>query len=336
MMRELARMVGRRPGWGRLGSGILSAVLLGGLVAGCAGSPDRSTSATYKVGQPYTINGVRYIPQEDASYREDGIASWYGKDFHGKRTANGEVYDMRAMTAAHTTLPLPSHVRVTNLENGRQAILRVNDRGPFARGRILDVSREAARVLGFEMQGTAKVRVEYVGVAPLDQRFAKKQRKPLPVAQDIAPTMVASKTPAKATVVPPAGNPVQAAAPVLPARRLVTASILPVPVARMPAADPARGEETQSLGTLHLSELAAASSETGVFVQTGVFSNPDNADRMRLALTSLGPVTVKAESVNATSLYKVRIGPFSSRDDAGALLGPLAALGVSDAIVIVE
>ncbi|MBM3572124.1 MAG: septal ring lytic transglycosylase RlpA family protein, partial [Alphaproteobacteria bacterium] len=114
----------------------------------------------FKVGDPYQINGVWYYPAEDYGYNETGIASWYGKEFHGKPTANGEVFDMNKISAAHRTLPMPSVVRVTNLDNGRSIVARVNDRGPFAHGRIIDMSRRGSQLLGFEMQGTAKVRVE--------------------------------------------------------------------------------------------------------------------------------------------------------------------------------
>src|SRR5690242_12256883 len=114
----------------------------------------------YKVGQPYQIDGTWYYPAEDFNYDETGIASWYGEAFHAKVTANGEVFDLNALTAAHKTLPMPCIVQVTNLENGRSIELRVNDRGPFVRGRIIDVSRRAAQLLGFEGQGTTKVRVQ--------------------------------------------------------------------------------------------------------------------------------------------------------------------------------
>lgn len=122
--------------------------------------PKGEQGGTYKIGDPYKIAGVWYYPKEDPAYSEVGIASWYGRDFHGKRTANGETYNMNALTAAHKTLPMPSFVRVTNLENGRMITLRVNDRGPFAKGRIIDVSRRAAQMLGFEKQGVTRVRVE--------------------------------------------------------------------------------------------------------------------------------------------------------------------------------
>jgi rare lipoprotein A (peptidoglycan hydrolase) len=114
----------------------------------------------FKVGNPYQIFGVSYVPQNYEDFEETGTASWYGDDFHGKATANGEVYNMKEMTAAHPTLPLPSLVRVTNLKNGKSVIVRVNDRGPFAKGRIIDVSEKAADALGFKGQGTTKVRIE--------------------------------------------------------------------------------------------------------------------------------------------------------------------------------
>lgn len=123
---------------------------------------------TFKIGKPYTIKGVRYVPRHDPSYEETGIASWYGANFHGKRTANGETYDMHALTAAHRTLPMPSLAYVTNLENGRKVLVRINDRGPFKKGRIIDVSQRVAKELGFHGDGVAQVRVEYAGEAPLD------------------------------------------------------------------------------------------------------------------------------------------------------------------------
>ena len=122
-----------------------------------AGNGDR-----YKVGKPYRINGNWYYPHVDYKYVEEGIASWYGPNFHGKTTANGAIFDMNKVSAAHRTLPLPSIVRVTNLENGRSLKVKVNDRGPYSKNRIIDVSRRTAQLLGFEKKGTALVRVEIV------------------------------------------------------------------------------------------------------------------------------------------------------------------------------
>jgi len=131
------------------------------------GEPIPKGGGNYKVGNPYTINGRTYFPEHNPTYRAEGIASWYGRDFHGRRTANGEVYDMNGISAAHPTLPMPSYARVTNLENGRSMIVRINDRGPYARNRIIDLSIGAARALGTHGQGLARVRVEYVGRASI-------------------------------------------------------------------------------------------------------------------------------------------------------------------------
>ncbi len=123
---------------------------------------------TYRVGKPYTVAGRVYVPEEDPDYRAEGMASWYGDDFHGRLTANGEVFDMTSLTAAHPTLPIPSYARVTNIRNGKSLIVRVNDRGPYHGNRLIDVSNKAAELLEFKHNGVARVRVEYVGRAPLE------------------------------------------------------------------------------------------------------------------------------------------------------------------------
>ena len=186
----------------------------------------------YKVGEPYQINGTWYYPAEDYSYSETGIASFYGGEgkgtnFHGRNTANGELYDMNSLTAAHQTLPMPSLVRVTNLENGRSLVLRVNDRGPFVRGRIIDVSRRSAQLLGFEGQGTARVRVEMLPdesrnlkmallngtpgavqgteVAAIPREtVASDALPPLPGARQTAPAAASTALPPPSATLPPA------------------------------------------------------------------------------------------------------------------------------------
>jgi rare lipoprotein A (peptidoglycan hydrolase) len=122
----------------------------------------------HKIGKPYRISGMLFRPHVDPTYNRVGVASWYGADFHGRMTANGEWFDMEYFSAAHATMPLPSYARVTNLENGREMIVRVNDRGPFVKGRIIDLSKKCAEFLNFKKKGTAKVRVQYVGPAPLE------------------------------------------------------------------------------------------------------------------------------------------------------------------------
>src|SRR5262249_27240569 len=120
---------------------------------------------TYRVGDPYVIGGRTYVPREDPTYRAEGTASWYGDKFHGRITANGEQFDMFAVPAAHPTLPLPSYVRVTNLENRKSMVVRLNDRGPYFDNRLIDVSVKTAQLLGFYDRGLAQVRVDYLGPA---------------------------------------------------------------------------------------------------------------------------------------------------------------------------
>jgi rare lipoprotein A len=132
------------------------------------GEPVPKGGGTYRVGKPYVVGGRVYVPEEDVNYREEGLASWYGDDFHGRLTANGEVYDMTSLSAAHPTLPMPCYARVTNLSNGKSLIVRVNDRGPYHGNRLMDVSSRAAELLEFRGNGVARVRVEYVGRAPLE------------------------------------------------------------------------------------------------------------------------------------------------------------------------
>ncbi len=133
-----------------------------------AAKPLRKGGGSYKIGEPYQIAGRWYRPKAEPDYRRVGTASWYGPGFQGRLTANGEIFDMNALTAAHPTMPLPSYARVTNLNNDRSVIVRVNDRGPFARNRLIDLSKQTAQMLGFIASGTAKVRVEYIDKAPLD------------------------------------------------------------------------------------------------------------------------------------------------------------------------
>ena len=162
------------------------------------GQPVPKGGGDYKVGRPYTINGQTYYPTDNPSYKAEGIASWYGPDFHGRLTANGEVFDMHGISAAHPTMPLPSYARVTNLDNGRSIIVRVNDRGPYARNRLIDVSIGAANALGFYGDGLAHVRVEYAGRAPLqgsDDRVLLATLREGKPAQLPSQLMVASASP---------------------------------------------------------------------------------------------------------------------------------------------
>lgn len=153
------------------------------------GEPVPKGGGRYRVGNPYTISGREYVPQEDVNYSAVGLASWYGDDFHGRYTANGEVFDMNSISAAHKTLPLPSYVRVTNLANHKSLVVRVNDRGPYVGDRVIDLSVRSAQLLGFYGHGLAKVKVDYVGRAPLagsdDTKLAATLREGAPAAPSV-------------------------------------------------------------------------------------------------------------------------------------------------------
>jgi rare lipoprotein A len=162
------------------------------------GQPVPKGGGTYRVGKPYMVAGRTYYPEENRRYRREGIASWYGEDFHGRLTANGEIYDMDAISAAHPTMPMPSYARVTNLDNGRSLIVRVNDRGPYHADRVIDLSSKAADTLDLRQAGTGRVRVEYVGPAALegsdDRRLLATLREGTPAPAPSA-VMVASARP---------------------------------------------------------------------------------------------------------------------------------------------
>ncbi len=169
----------------------------------------------YKVGAPYQIDGRWYTPKVEPDYVETGVASWYGDAFHGKLTANGEIFDKRRISAAHRTLPMPTVVEVENLQNGRRIAVRVNDRGPFAKDRIIDLSHGAADALGFTAQGTARVRVRYLGEANLADLAPLPGQEPRTRAIAATPAATASGGDAMASLIASAtGVPAGAAAPV--------------------------------------------------------------------------------------------------------------------------
>ena len=301
-------------------------------LAACTGTRHPVTTAQpaapkagYKVGQPYQIDGTWYYPAEDFDYDETGIASWYGEAFHGKYTANGEVFDLNAATAAHRTLPMPSIVEVTNLENGRRIQVRINDRGPYARGRIIDLSRRSAQLLGFEGQGTAKVRVrilvaESIQVASLAGRSGTDQDK---VALADAPK-AAPRTSVSAealTPLPGAKN----APPPLPTASLPKPA--PSPVVQVASAAPPVQSETVSVVPVK---------PTQIYVQAGAFTKSDNAFRLKSRLDPLGPVKVTGVRAQGVDLYRVRLGPVGSVDEADALLARVVGSGVPEARIVVD
>jgi rare lipoprotein A len=296
---------------------------LAALLASCATDPSPRTagSGTYKVGTPYQIGGVWYYPKEDPFYDETGIASWYGHDFHGKLTANGEQYNMDALTAAHRTLPLPTIVRVTNLENGKSLRLRVNDRGPYARGRIIDVSRRASELLGFQRNGTARVRVEYEGrgkvadptqSADLDPNHAPASPVRAAPLSNVAATDLA----------PPPGA--QAAVPA------ATTSSLPVPTAAASTAAPTDNEPD---GIVSTEQVPAV---TRLWVQVGSFTSRQNADRLVANLSRVGVAQSSRVLLNGKPMFRVRFGPFNAVEEADSMLDKVISAGQNGAQIIVE
>jgi rare lipoprotein A len=236
-------------------------------------TPTLHTGA-YKAN-PYTVLGKTYFPlQESKTYVQSGTASWYGTKFHGQNTANGEVYDLYGMSAAHKTLPLPSYVKVTNLDNNRTVILRVNDRGPFYSDRIIDLSYAAAKKLGYAETGTARVKVE--GIDP--QQYWAQRGKPAPLMLNEPQTpqpQIAQAGKVEQWTPPPQ----QHAAPVVA-----------VP------------------------QAAPGSAAGGQYLQVGAFANPDAAELLRSKLSGMvsAPVFISSIVRNQQTLHRVRLGPIGS------------------------
>ena len=275
------------------------------------------SAGVYKIGDPYQIDNVWYYPREQPDYDETGIASWYGPTFYGKRTANGEVYDGNGLTAAHKTLPMPVNVRVTNLDNGKSIIVRVNDRGPYARGRIIDLSRHAAELLDVVQTGTARVRVTYLSRADMGNG---------------APP---------APVTPPA---IANALPAAPTSRIETAPLAPVPGVAAGAPAPLRAlpvpvpsAPIQLASTEPTGKVDRVPVPTGnkLYVQVGAFSNIANARRLMNALG--GDLRISTLQRAGQTLYRVRSAPLASVQDADAALARISGQsGGEDARIIVD
>lgn len=287
----------------------LAALLIALMAVACTTSPPTRTGG-YKVGTPYQVGGVWYYPHEDPFYDETGLASWYGDAFKGRPTANGEIFLPSGLTAAHKTLPLPVLVRVTNLQNGKSIVLRVNDRGPFIPGRIIDVSEKAAELLGFKSDGVARVRVQYVGRA--DGTGTEEAAPPVAAA---APTNDVAAN----TLAPPPGT---SAAPT----RTVETAPRPVESARIGSAVAADGTVT----------TVAVPTATQLWVQAGSFRSKQNADRLRNRLSSTGDVRVTSTRINGQQFWRVRLGPFGSVREADAALERVISGGQPGAHIVVE
>lgn len=250
----------------------------------------------YKIGIPYKIKGRRYRPQESFSYAETGTASWYGEFFHGRLTANGEVYDMYAMTAAHKTLQLPTIVRVTNLENSKSVVVRINDRGPFANSRIIDMSKGSAQILGFRENGLARVRVEVLPDA--SRRLRDMAREKAPVSE--MDSMVA-------------------------ALNIDKHNDLPGYVAKAPTPPPPPARTIQ---------VASAAPDANWFLQAAAFGNAANAERARTRLSGVGPAIVVKRASGDRTLYLVRVGPYGNKRQAESALQQVREEGFDDALLV--
>jgi rare lipoprotein A len=294
---------------------------------------EETPSPRYKVGDPYPIDGIWYYPAENYEYEETGIASWYGPQFHGKRTANGEIYDMNTLTAAHRTLPMPSFVRVTNLGNGRSLILKVNDRGPFARNRIIDISRRGAQLLGFHDAGTARVRIQIM--ADKSRAIAARTKSEVQLAEAGSPITVARLPKAAVATeslsLPPGAktspgkvnpSPTQAGGPANTTARPAPQRLA---VKTPSASNPATGVVT--VGPV---------GKTNIYIQAGAFGQYDNANKVRARLSPLGSVKITSVLVNGRDLYRVRVGPLTNVADADRLLGRVIGSGYSNARIIID
>ncbi len=342
---------------------VVGSLLVLVLVAGCAttggagggynggsGGTNAGIKPHYKVGNPYQIGNEWYYPAADDKYREIGVASWYGPNFHGKPTANGELFDRNAMTAAHRTLPMPSIVEVKNLDNGRKIRVRVNDRGPFAKDRIIDLSEEAARRLGFVEKGTARVEVRYLreatldlalvrlndrrGMRALEKEFDRGARLRLRNGDRRARLRTGEARRredltgliAETVLFQPSAN-IDGVAPISPYLN----SPGPIPPVNKNAGTRAIIPERASADYGASRGIVQERFE----IQVGAFSDLNRAELLRQHLSQSGPVFL--QSVNLPSggaTYKVIMGPYLERNIADNQLGALHGAGYRDAWII--
>lgn len=310
------------------------------------GQPVPKGGGAYRIGDPYQVAGVWHYPREDPAYDRVGTASWYGELFHGRRTANGEIYDMDRLSAAHPTLPLPVYVQVTNLANMRAIVVRINDRGPYANDRIIDLSRRSAELLGFRDNGTATVRVRYLGRAPLngddsyERRYVANQSwmhvaSNVPSGQGAQDPSVGSLPSEKLFLPSQAGGAdlkVAAMRPTEPQRatalRWQASSQAPTRLG------PIGGQATVPLDKPPPSALVQGSAlPGGLLVQVGSFKNKANADRARSELAELGPIEVAPIEVGGVPYFRVRVGPFKGDAEAQAALARVTQAGYTGARV---
>ena len=282
-------------------------------------------------GAPYQVAGKWYVPAYEPNYDEVGVASWYGPTFHGKASASGETFDEMAMTAAHPTLPIPSIVRVTNLENGKTALVRLNDRGPFVDDRIIDLSKRAGEVLGLQARGTAKVRVQYVGPATVDAHIAPVEATRVNPAQPVLVSQPADLNRNPAAFSSFSMPPVEMSPATLPSPTLDARTVAPVNVqAPLPAPAP---EQALPHEGLKAPSAAAAVVAKGFYLQAGAFVDHANADALCTKLAGFGPAAVTPTQTNGRTLNRVMLGPWASRAEAEAVQSRMIEAGAKAILV---
>ena len=292
---------------GARGGRLALVLLAGATLAACATTSHHPTISLHGTDKPYKVNGRWYRPAADPRYDEVGIASWYGNESNSRFTADGERFDPRVPSAAHTTLPLPSLVEVTNLDNGRRMVVRLNDRGPFAPGRLIDLSRAAADQLGFLGKGTARVRVRYVGPASLFGRSGDGY-------------MIAKAQTPRASAAPPPPPPVTFTPPALTPPDLAPPTPAPAPAPEIEVA------ETPAPPT-------TAAPEGAYSVQVGAFSMRSNAERVLAQLSGTGEGAILPVERGGATLYRVVLGGFPDEAAAETARESVAARGFADARV---
>lgn len=287
--------------------------------------PESQSQGTFKVGKPYTVMGKTYYPTETYDYVETGIASWYGPGFHGNKTASGEKYNQNELTAAHRTLQMPSLVRVTNLDNGRSVVVRVNDRGPFAKGRIIDVSGRAANLLGMVGTGTARVKLELLANESRALKEAARSGKSTKGAE------VAFNTTGQ---LPPEYQQTIYTAPKGP----VISDVKPTEADLTMAAQKGHIPGHYDNGRFYPNPVVEQGvvKKTSLYVQAGSFGQESNAVRLSQKLSAIGNTSVEPVSYGGRILYKVRVGPLDSVRSADTVLSKVLASGQSDAIIVVQ
>lgn len=260
----------------------------------------------YKLGRPYKVAGRWYVPREDRNYDRQGIGSWYGDDFHGRLTSNGEIFDMNGLTAAHPTFPLPSYAYVTNLDNGRTVLVRVNDRGPYVAGRIIDLSYASARAIGYVDKGKGRVRVQYAGRAPMNGDDRRERQFLAERAHGQRNFNSAAQQTSRS------------------AERTQTWS-------------PTAYRSGQSSGVGPQSAISGAHrpSQGTAYIQVGLFRDLENAERLRRDLANVGAVEVAPVPSPDGDVYRVRIGPIAAHE-AERTVATVAQRGVTDTRVVFE